>query len=72
MIPVKSKEAGIFESMTEVNKDVKKGELLAYIIDPYEGYVKEKVLAPCDGTVFFAHNAPMTHNNTVLYKMIEG
>lgn len=72
MIPVKSKEAGIFESMTEVNKDVKKGELLAYIIDPYEGYVKEKVLAPCDGTVFFAHNAPMTHNNAVLYKMIEG
>lgn len=71
MHPVKSSEAGIFESMMDVNSSVKKGMLLAHIIDPYEGTVKEKITAPCDGTIFFAHNIPMTHNNTVLYKIIE-
>lgn len=71
MVPVKSKNAGIFEGLAQVNKSVQKGELMAYIIDPYEGNIKEKVMAPCSGTVFFAHDTPMTYNNTVLFKIIE-
>lgn len=71
MCYVKSGRAGIFEPYVKVNQSVKKGEVLALILDPYEGDVREKVTAPCDGTIFFAYKSPMTYNNSILFRIIE-
>ena len=70
MVPVKTKEAGIFRSLKKVNEDVNFGEVIAEIIDPYEGYVKMQIMAPTDGVVFFTHNEPLVMENTVVFKII--
>ena len=39
-------------------------------IDPYEGYVKETILAPTDGIVFFAHTDPLVTEGDIVYQLI--
>ena len=70
LVPVKTKEAGIFRSLKKVNEEVNFGEVIAEIIDPYEGYVKMQIMAPTDGVVFFTHNEPLVMENTVVFKII--
>lgn len=68
---VKTKEAGIFRCLVDIEAKVRKGEILAEIIHPYEGHVLSRVFAPCDGTVFFHHDEPLVYQNTVAFQMIK-
>lgn len=70
MYPVRTKVAGIFENLVKVGEEVTKGQEMARVIDPYEGEVKEVLLSPVDGIVFFAHNDPLTYANTAVFKLI--
>ncbi len=70
MVSVRTKSAGIFESMVKVGEEVGKGQLLAQILDPYESEVIQELLSPVDGLVFFAHDEPLTYANTAVYKLI--
>lgn len=70
LVSVRTKSSGFFENMVEVNNKVKKGQLLANIIDPYLGVEKEQIFSPVDGTVFFIHNEAMAYQNTALYKIV--
>lgn len=70
MVPVRTHTAGIFEGVVRVGDEVSKGQLLANIIDPYEGEIREKLTAPLDGIIFFAHDDPLTYANTAVYKLI--
>lgn len=70
MISVRTSQAGIFESKVKVGVEVTKGQVLAKVIDPYEGEVKEKIKSPSDGIVFFAHNDPLTYANTAVFKLV--
>ncbi|MGN0158601.1 MAG: M14 family metallopeptidase [Brotaphodocola sp.] len=72
MISVRTRTAGIFDSKVKVGDEIVKGQLLAQIIDPLEGEIKEELLAPVDGIVFFGHNDPLTYANTAVFKVIEG
>ena len=69
MVPVRTKSSGIFEGNVEVGDEVEKGQILARIMDPYEGEVVESIVLPVDGIVFFAHDDPLTYANTAVYKL---
>lgn len=70
MLSVRSKKSGIYECFVKVEDQVGKGDLLAEIIDPYEGEVLEQIFSPADGKVFFAHNEPLAYANTALFKLV--
>ena len=70
MIPVRTKVAGIFEGVVRVGDEVVKGQILAKVINPYEGEVEETLTSPVDGIVFFAHDDPLTYANTAVYKLV--
>ncbi len=70
MVPVRTKSSGIFEGKVEVGDEVEKGQILARIMDPYEGEAVENIVSPVDGIVFFAHDDPLTYANTAVYKLI--
>lgn len=70
MVSVRTRSAGIFESAVRVGAEVGKGQVLARILDPYEGEVKEVLKSPVDGIVFFEHDAPLTYANTAVYKLV--
>lgn len=71
LVSVRVKSAGFFKCIKRVGKEVQKGELMAEIIDPYEGTVKEQVFAPVDGIVFFSRDSePITYANTAVFKLV--
>lgn len=70
LIDVHVSSGGIFKGLVEPGEDVRYGYLLAEIIDPYEGHVKETITAPTDGIVFFAHTEPLISEGNISYRLI--
>lgn len=70
MVSVQTGKSGIFESMVQVGEEVERGQLLANIIDSYEGEVIDQLVSPVDGTVFFMHSDPLTYANTAVFKLV--
>ena len=71
MILIKTAKSGIFEPMVKAGEEVRTGQPLANILNPYEGNVLETLYAPFDRVVFFVHNEPLTYANTAVIKLIE-
>lgn len=67
---VHTPSGGIFKGLVSPGEDVRYGHALAEIIDPYEGFVKETLLAPTDGIVFFAHTEPLIAEGAIAYRLI--
>ena len=70
LIPIRAMKAGIYESKIQVGDVVKKGQVLAHIIDPLEGEVVEELTAPEDGVVFFDHKEPLVYARTAVIKLV--
>lgn len=62
--------AGIFECIAPVGTRVEKGQVIARVLDPLDAEVKEELVAPVSGLVFFAHNEPLTYADTAVIKII--
>ena len=62
--------AGVFECMAPVGTKVEKGQVIARVLDPLDAEIKEELLAPVSGLVFFAHNDPLTYADTAVIKII--
>lgn len=71
MASVRSESSGIFDGKVKVGQEVSQGELLAEILDPYEGDVIEQIFSPVDGNIFFAHNEPLTYSHTSVFKIVK-
>ena len=69
-LSVRTPQAGIFYRLKGAGEKVHEGELLARIIDPYEGVIKAEITSPTDGIVFFAHNKPLALENTLLFNIL--
>lgn len=67
---ISSLSAGIFRGLVRPGSDVRYSMPLAEIIDPYTGVVKETILAPTDGIVFFAHTNPLIDEGEIAYRLI--
>lgn len=70
MRSVRTSKAGIFECCVEVGDEVKQGDILACVRNPYDGSMREKIQAPQAGTIFFAHDAPLVYESTAVFKMV--
>lgn len=70
LMNVKSATAGIFIRHTGVDSRVKKGDVLAEIMDPYTGEIADRVIAPQNGIVFFHVNQPLIYSQTPLFRII--
>lgn len=69
LVNVIARRAGIFYRMIGAGPHVKEGQVLARILDPYDCSVLEEVKAPVCGTVFFAHNKPLTLEHAIIYRI---
>lgn len=61
---------GIFRGLVKPGEDVRYGNKLAEIVDPYEGTIKETIVAPTDGIVFFAHTENLITESEIAYRLI--
>lgn len=69
-LSVRPKTAGLFQAAVGVRQQVKKGQLLARILDTCVGDVIEELYAPADGVIFFLHDKPLVYANTAVIKLL--
>ena len=67
---VKNDLPGIYRRLAEPGQEVHRGQELATILDPLEGEVISRVLAPTDGIIYFAHSDPLVMEGTIVFKII--
>lgn len=72
VVTIQSPRAGILIVECKPGQEVKRGEFLARIIDPYEGRDISRIESPVDGIVFFARNKAITYQNTLLFRIVKG
>ena len=70
LINIHNKKGGILIRYHHPADFVRAGNLLAEIIDPYTTEVREKICAPTDGTLFFAHHAQLIAGHSIVYRLI--
>lgn len=70
MVTVRTKTAGFFEGKVKAGEHVHQGQLLACIVDCYEGVTIEEIHAPIEGTILFTHAEAKAYQNTAVYKII--
>jgi predicted deacylase len=60
---------GFLYKMNNAGDSVKKGDMLAKILDPYDGKVLSEIISPVSGDIFFSHRAPVISKNMVVFKL---
>lgn len=67
---VHTMSGGLFRRLVGAGEDVRYGHVMAEIIDPYEGFVRETIEAPTDGIVFFSHTSPLVSEGDIVFRLI--
>lgn len=63
-------KGGFIRKLKKIEDEVMYGEVVAEVLDPFEGYVKEQIKAPTEGIVFFAEREPLVNESDVIYKIV--
>lgn len=71
MIPVKVQGAGFFRRFAGVNEEVRRGQLLGEILDPYEGDIVSEIRSGTDGIIFYAANQSTILENATAFQVIK-
>ena len=70
LLTVKSAEAGILYLHCSVGQSVRRGDCLAQILDPLNGETLQRIEAPTDASVFFAHTKPLVYQDSRLFQLL--
>lgn len=66
-----SKQAGLFYVQCKVGQQVKAGDILAKILDPYTGETRAVIDSPIDGTIFFSYMYPLLHQHSRMFQILK-
>lgn len=69
ILSVVCERGGLFKAKQVAGDLVEEGALLAEIYDPLNGEVKERIEAPCKGTLFLVYNKILINGETVAFKV---
>lgn len=67
---VKTDKSGIYRRLHHPGEEIRMGDVLGEILDPYEGDVISQIEAPTDGIIFFSHKKPLVTESEVVFKII--
>lgn len=71
LVTVKSQSAGFLRRLVEINQEVKRGQVLAEVIDPYLGNVISEIKATADGILFYSSKKPVVLQNSIAFQIIK-
>lgn len=69
-ISIRANQAGFLESLVKAGENVRRGQVMAYVTDPYTSDILQTVIASEDGIVAFEYDSPIAYKNTALFKLI--
>lgn len=64
-----SDQAGISFQVCDSGDNIRKGDLLAKILDPFTGETRSEIIAPVDGMIFFSQQSPLVHQDTIMFRI---
>jgi len=67
---VSSKSAGLLRRVKHAGAHVRRGEQLAFIINPLDGSVKEVLKAPVTGMLFFIQDGPFITEHSPVFQVL--
>lgn len=62
--------AGFFYKLKSSGSEVRKSEVIAKILDPYDGSVRAQIASPKDGVIFFAHSKALIMEKTAAFQVV--
>jgi len=70
IISVSAKSAGLLRRVKFAGAHVRRGEQLAFIINPLDGAVKEVLKTPATGMLFFIQDGPFVTENSPVFQVL--
>ncbi len=70
MTSVSASSAGLFRRVKLAGAHVRKGEQLAFIMNPLDGSVREVLRTPVTGTLFFVQDGPFITEHSVVFNIL--
>lgn len=70
LINIHSKTAGIYKRFVKTGDEIKYGQIIGEITDPYDGSVRESILAPTNGIMFFSMGDPLVSEGDIICRVI--
>ncbi len=67
---VMAERAGFFYKLKTAGAEVRQGELIAKILDTFNGSVLSEIHSPSDGVIFFAHSKALIMQYTAAFQVI--
>jgi len=71
MYSIKSERGGILFQKRHAGEQVRSGDSLAEILDPYDGSTLCEIYSPVSGIIFFALQSPLISQDSVLYRIVK-
>ncbi|MFI3237884.1 MAG: M14 family metallopeptidase [Lachnospiraceae bacterium] len=71
IVTVRNEDAGFIDLFVKAGERVEKGQVLAQIIDSYEGHMIRELISPVNGTILFARNESKAYQKSAVFKIIE-
>lgn len=70
IVTIRAKSSGFLESFVKAGDVIHKNQILAEIIDSYEGAKIDEIVSKVDGKILFVRNESKIFANTAIYKII--
>lgn len=70
LMALRAPSAGFFAPKVKVGFEVRAGDLLAEIRDPYTDEVISTIVSPKDGTIFYMQSDPLTYSHSSVFNLI--
>lgn len=71
LLTLKSNSAGFIRRLKAINQEIRRGDILAEVIHPYEGNIIDRIVSPVDGILFFAQTSPLLFQHAAAFKIIK-
>ena len=72
VLSVSSQSAGLLRRVKFAGAHVRRGEQLAFIINPLDGSVRETLKTPVTGTLFFVQDGPFITEHSPVFQVLGG
>lgn len=71
VVAVNSLTSGLLRKKQRAQDSVRRGDLLAEIVDPYDASIKESIYSPVDGVIFFTQENPLVIEGAQVFEIVE-
>lgn len=70
IVSVRISNAGVLHKCVHVDDRVSSGDLLGYILDPYEGTILQTLYSPVRGRIFFTAYGPYEYEGSLVFRVV--